>query len=58
MSDAEGALGRGMILTARYLYVNSIKTLQKDEDLWIALAQLEMAYGTPTALDEVLLKVR
>lgn len=57
VTDAEGALGRGMVTTSRCLYTNALKVLQKEEDLWIALAQLEMLYGTADALDEVLSKV-
>lgn len=58
VSDAKAALGRGLILTAKCLYKSAIKILPKDEDLWIALAQLEMNYESLAALDEVLLKVR
>ncbi|XP_055388403.1 pre-mRNA-processing factor 6-like [Condylostylus longicornis] len=56
VSDAEGALGRGMVLAARCLYANALKVLPKEEDLWIALGQLEMNFGTPEALDQILLK--
>lgn len=57
MSDAETALSKGMILTAKSLYTNAIRVMPKDEDVWMALAQLELNHGTSEALDEVLLKV-
>eukprot|EP00917_Polyrhabdina_sp_WS-2016_P010210 GHVP01022490.1.p1 GENE.GHVP01022490.1~~GHVP01022490.1.p1 ORF type:complete len:984 (+),score=204.14 GHVP01022490.1:15-2966(+) len=56
MDDAEGALQRGSIETARALYNEAIEHFKTKKSLWLALADLETAHGTPNSLEEVLKK--
>lgn len=58
LGDAEAALGRGRVETARALYNNSLLFLRNYETAWIALAQLEMHHGSAETLDDVLKRVR
>ncbi|XP_053992594.1 pre-mRNA-processing factor 6-like [Hylaeus volcanicus] len=54
LEDAEGALSRGCVETARSLYTNCLQFLRGFEKGWISLAQLELHHGTSSSLDELL----
>lgn len=56
VEDAEQALSRGSIQTARAIYAHATATFPSKKNLWIQMANLEKKYGTPESTEEVLAK--
>ena len=52
--DADGALARGSVETARAIYNAALTKLWKKKGLWLRLAELETKYGDAESLDKVL----
>ncbi|KAJ2928272.1 hypothetical protein H1R20_g8821, partial [Candolleomyces eurysporus] len=54
VSDAQSALGRGHIGTARAILAYALKFFPERRDLWRLAADLEKTHGTPSSLDALL----
>eukprot|EP01119_Soliformovum_irregulare_P017877 TRINITY_DN5376_c0_g1_i4.p1 TRINITY_DN5376_c0_g1~~TRINITY_DN5376_c0_g1_i4.p1 ORF type:complete len:1818 (+),score=627.39 TRINITY_DN5376_c0_g1_i4:113-5566(+) len=52
MSDAESALAKGMVNTARAIYAVALKTFPAKKSLWLAVVDLEKSHGTPEKVAE------
>ncbi|KAJ2916896.1 hypothetical protein MD484_g3518, partial [Candolleomyces efflorescens] len=55
-SDAQNALGRGRVGTARAILAYTLKFFPNRQELWRTSASLEKAHGTPASLDALLSK--
>ncbi|KAJ3905092.1 PRP1 splicing factor, N-terminal-domain-containing protein [Lentinula edodes] len=54
IDDAEGALSRNMVGTARAVLAYALKVFPDKKNLWIRAAGLEKAHGTSESLDAIL----
>jgi len=54
MDDAESALSRDRIGTARSIFAYALKVFPDKRNLWIRAANLEKAHGTPESLHSIL----
>ncbi|PVU99672.1 hypothetical protein BB560_005464 [Smittium megazygosporum] len=54
VSEAEFAVSRGHIQTARAIFAYSLKSVSTDPELWMSAAMLEKNHGTPETLDGLL----
>jgi len=52
--DAQQALGRGSVATARAILSHALSTFPTKRGLWMQAVELERKHGTPTTLDEIL----
>merc|ERR1719379_3299067 len=54
IQDADAAINRNAIDSARAIYNNAVLHLKTKKGLWLRLAELETKYGTSESLDNVL----
>lgn len=54
VEDAEQALARGSVETARAIYAHATATFPGKKGLWLRMANMEKRYGTAASQDEVL----
>ncbi|KAF5352069.1 hypothetical protein D9758_009441 [Tetrapyrgos nigripes] len=54
MDDAESALSRDKVGTARTIFAYALKVFPDKKNLWIRAAGLEKAHGTPESLNQIL----